>query len=323
MKTIIFQMTLAAVLGATAFSQPVAPQDGTWTTLNQGPTFEWPVLPRLEPATGPVRKEQLLALLNAVDDNAWGSDINRILEFRFAPLSVGKVYLLVSEFCKSECGAIEAVYCQQNRCFSASISAIIDLKNDLVDLDGDGLFEIMGKECIHDCSGLPRLPTFVYSIYKFIDGKGFVDYSAQAADYYREHLLPKIEAAQNESTIEAKVAAMNAGLNEQRRQFAADRGVLFPPLRQVETYQAAARYASDDYRRRVLGERDAGLDNAVRWLESDNTRELGLQALIHIPDPRADAELLAGVKSKDSQLAEQAKSSLELRQELRARGLLK
>jgi hypothetical protein len=200
---------------------------------------------------------------------------------------------------------------------------MIDLKNDFVDVDGDGVFEIVGQECIQDCSGIPRLPTYVYSIYKLVDGKGFRDYSASAADYYRKHLLPKIEAARNRSAIEAKVAAMNAGIEEQRRELAAERGVLFPPLRQVDAYEAAAQYAYDDYRRRVLGEKEAGLDNAIRWLKSESTRDRALQALIYIADPRADSELVAATESKDSQFAEQAQTSLDLKHQLRARGLLK
>ena len=320
MKSIAFLAISTMVSIVNARAQPAPPVGGSWVTLRHGINFDWPSLPGLFPATGPLRKDDVLALMNELDAGAWGSDITGIWEFRFAPLSPGKAYLLVTESCRLECGSVEAVSCQENRCFSDAVTSVVDLETDLVDVDGDGALEVIGKECIEDCSGIPRLPTFVYSVYKFIDGKGFVDYSAEAADYYREHLLPKIETAQ--STIESRVAAMNVA-DEKHREIAGELGIPFPPPGQIERYKAASQYAYDDYRRRVLGEKYAGLDNAIRWLESDDTRDLALQALARIPDLRADAKLLEAARSKNAQLAEQAKGFLELRRELRSRGLLK
>jgi hypothetical protein len=108
-----------------------------------------------------------------------------------------------------------------------------------------------------------------------------------------------------------------------RREMAAERGLPFPPPGQMEAYKAAAQYAYDDYLRRVGGERDAGLDNTVRWLGSEYTRDLGLRALAHISNQAAEARLLEAAKSKGPQLAQAAEGFLQMRGELRARGLLK
>jgi hypothetical protein len=61
----------------------------------------------------------------------------------------------------------------------------------------------------------------------------------------------------------------------------------------------------------------------LRWLQSDSAWDLGLKALSHIPNPTAGAKLLKATKSKNPRLAERAGSFLELRNELRARALLK
>ncbi|MBV8729036.1 MAG: hypothetical protein JO336_04435 [Acidobacteriia bacterium] len=129
------------------------------------------------------------------------------------------------------------------------------------------------------------MPIFTYSIYKFIDGKGFIDFSAQAADYYQEHLLPLILATRK---------------NDE---------------------SPAAQYPYDDYRRRVLGETDAGLENVSGWLKSEE--DLALRSLAHIPSPAAEAKLRELMNSKDPDLAERAEGFLDLRNRLRLGGVLK
>jgi hypothetical protein len=308
-------ITFAAALGANTFAQPVPPEGGQWTTLDHGLTFDWPSTTGLIPATGTIGKDEVLALLQEVDE---GWDTSLFWDFRFLPLSKDKVYLLVFQVCRSgDCGFLQAVHCEPSRCFTAAVSALVNLNTDLIDVDGDGYPEIIAEECFDNCSGMPRLPTYLYSIYKFIDGTGFVDFSAQAAEYYRAHLLPKIEEAR--STVKSQVAAAS----EEYRARAAQMGVPYDPG-PIEAHKAAAaQYAYDDYRRRVLGERDAGLEDAISWAQSDYAGGLGLQALAHIPNAIAEVKLIEATKSKNPQLAEQASGLLRLRTELKARGALK
>jgi hypothetical protein len=100
-------------------------------------------------------------------------------------------------------------------------------------------------------------------------------------------------------------------------------GVAYEPERIEAHTAAAAQYAYDDYRRRVLGEKDAGLEDAIRWLQSEYAASLGLEALARIPNAVAEMKLIEAIKSKNPQLAERASGLLELRKELKARGALK
>ena len=319
MRTLTLSILLAAALGANTFAQPTPPEGGQWTTVEHGLAFDWPSASGLPPATGPIGRDEVFALLTELDETAWSAD--NPWNFQFARLSEGKVYLLAGQGCRlGDCGSLHAVYSEPCRCFAASVPALVDLNTDLVDVDGDGFPEILGEECFDNCSGRPRLPTYtysIYSIYKFIDGKGFVDFSAKAADYYRAHLLPKIEEARR--TVTSRIAAVS----EEYRARAAQMGVAYEPERIEAHTAAAAQYAYDDYRRRVLGEKDAGLEDAIRWLQSEYAASLGLEALARIPNAVAEMKLIEAIKSKNPQLAERASGLLELRKELKARGALK
>ncbi|HEY7335719.1 MAG TPA: hypothetical protein VH639_12605 [Bryobacteraceae bacterium] len=313
-------LTLLVGLGNVALGQPDPPNRGEWKTPQRALLFAWP---SSGAAAATIRQEDVLDLLKRFDE-FWGDGLDLQSwgwDFRFAPLSEGKFYLIVTEHCKSDdCGSSTALYCERNRCFSAGLPAPVDLKNGVVDVDGDGLAEIVGKECIDDCYGsptLPRLPVYVYSIYKFVEGAGFVDYSAKAAGYYREHLLPKIEEARK--GVEARVATFNQEHGDLFR----ERGLSFPPAGQMQQHKAATQYAYDDYLRRVQGEKDAGLENALHWMESEYTKYLGIDALARIPNQIADQKLTEAARSTDRRFAERAAGLLEFRSKLKARGMLK
>ena len=82
---------------------------------------------------------------------------------------------------------------------------------------------------------------------------------------------------------------------------------------------AELQYVQDDYHRRVLGEKTAGLDNALKWARSDDEwlREFGVQALEPIDSPTAASELLRIANSGDSSIAEDARNALERRAQAR------
>ncbi|HEY7392114.1 MAG TPA: hypothetical protein VH640_26585 [Bryobacteraceae bacterium] len=84
----------------------------------------------------------------------WTYEFTDLIQFRFEPLVSGKIFLLVSTpNPKAEDGGLDAIYCQQNRCFHDSIPMLVDLATDLADVDGDGLTEITARDCAGDCSG--------------------------------------------------------------------------------------------------------------------------------------------------------------------------
>lgn len=306
---------LATALAGAMHAQPALPNGGKWTPLKLGLPFDWPRLPGLNSKTGPIQDKEVLSVLESLEGIPVSFD-GLIWEFRFATLTRDKPYLLVSQFCRGDCGGLDAIYCEQRRCFHDSLSGMVVLGNDLVDVDGDGLPEVVTAECIDWCSGDTRVPTFIYSIYKFIEGKGFIDITRQAANYYREHLLPKIEVQNDVVTrLESRADDLQA--------LSADIGRVYDAASIEASLAAAARYAYNDYRRRVLGEKDAGLEDAIRWSESDNEWRLGLEALAHIPSPLAETRIVEATRSQNSQIAEWAKGRLRFRNELKARGLVK
>ena len=93
-----------------------------------------------------------------------------------------------------------AITCTGNRCFADSVpegNGIYrgrrDLDRDFVDVDSDGAVEVMTAECFDGCSGLFANPVYIFSIYKFLDNRGFVDWSAKAAPQYQKQLAQRIE----------------------------------------------------------------------------------------------------------------------------------
>ena len=107
-----------------------------------------------------------------------------------------------------------------------------------------------------------------------------MDVSAKYSDYFKNHILARMEA--DRKAIEADIANIDKSqpaLSNQR----------FKLIATVEL-----QYVQDDYHRRVLGEKTAGLDNALKWARSDDEglREFGVKALEPIDSSTAAAELL-------------------------------
>ena len=78
-------------------------------------------------------------------------------------------------------------------------------------------------------------------------------------------------------------------------------------------------YVQDDYHRRILGEKTAGLENALKWAKSDEAwlKEFGIGALEPIDSPMAAALLLRIANAKDSSLAQDARNALDRRAQAR------
>jgi hypothetical protein len=238
-------------------------------------------------------------------------DVWAVDDFRFAPVVRDKPYLLAwHDFNGSRTDVLTVIYCQGNTCFHDVLDDGngIDSNQDLVDIDGDGNIELVGRYCVATCIGFDRAPVYTYSIYKFIEDKGFMDVSSKFPEYYKAKLLPLIEEQRK------NVDKLFAGR---------------PPDRASPEQQARARvgaqYAYDDCLRRVLGQRSAGMENALHWDGSDDfeIRGLGFYSLERIPDAAAEAKLEEIAKSSKRELAEQAAGFLRSRAEFLARSEVK
>src|SRR5262249_23708706 len=100
--------------------------------------------------------------------------------------------------------------------------------------------------------------------------------SAKYSEYFKNRILPRMEA--DRKTIEADIANVDRS----------------PAILSNQELRIELQYVQDDYHRRVLGERTAGLDNALKWARSDDEglREFGVKALEPIHSSTAAAELL-------------------------------
>jgi hypothetical protein len=304
--------SIGLVLAACAANVPAQPYTlptGERTVLRSAAPFPWPLSADSAAQVALVRHDDVLRLLREIYMGI-EADISRV-NFRFAPLVGDKPYLLVwHDFNGSRTDGLTAIYCQGNTCFHDILNDGdgIDPKRDLIDIDGDGAVELVGRSCVATCIGADRAPIYTYSIYTFIENKGFMDVSSHFVDYYKAQLLPLIE--------------------DQRKNFDklfANRPPEARDPEQVARARVGVQYAYDDYLRRVVGQRSAGLENALQWVGSDDfeIRGLGFYSLERIPDAAAEAKLEEIAKSSKRELAEQAAAFLRSRAEFLARSEVK
>ena len=74
-------------------------------------------------------------------------------------------------------------------------------------------------------------------------------------------------------------------------------------------------YVQDDCRRRILGEKEAGWDSALSWLDSpyDRIQDIGVQTLQQIGTPGAVAKL-EELTRREGRIAKEAQFSLDVLQ---------
>ena len=265
--------------------------------LNTPLWFQWPSTAK-EAAELRLTNQDVLKLLNDIyGDNA--APLYAVETFTFAQLEPGKVYLIASvdgsgrrlfygtniAYCKS------AQSCTEQDIYNAPPH---DYANDVVDLEGNGVKELIAKSLAGGYEGYASVPIYTYKIYKVINGKA-VDVSSQYKAYYESTLLPRMKADL------ARTRAQSADKRDQ------------------EIIDALGMMVQDDYARRILKESTAGLDHAKVWAHSDNRRlrRFAADALSHMDDVAADAILTEMAKSDDEFTARYASMTLEIRQHVR------
>jgi hypothetical protein len=189
--------------------------------------------------------------------------------FTFAQLEPGKIYLVsIADWSERELfNNLQLDYCDSIQCKTITIDNVSphNLKRELVDLDGDGIDEIIAKDSAGGFEGNYTEPVYIYKIYKLTSGHS-VDVSAQYRSYYESTLLPR----------------MKADINAAQKQANGD-------PKELQVIDALATVAQDDYQRRVLRNPRAGLEHAKAWVHSENDRiqDYGFQELTKIDDPEA------------------------------------
>ena len=191
-----------------------------------------------------------------------------------------------------------------------------DLDEQLVDVDGDGVFEVMTREVAGGYDGVFSRPIFVYSIKRLVGGD-LVDVSAKYPEYFRDHILPMMTSDARDMKRDLLKDTESEAVPDTNRERTvaeeaeAHRMALRVKSRAVKA-KAELQFVQDDYRRRILGEKAAGLDNALRWARDGDPeiRDFATGVLEKIDTPEAAAELERLAGASDPSLAQSARGAL-------------
>ncbi|MEZ5399859.1 MAG: hypothetical protein R2729_09315 [Bryobacteraceae bacterium] len=220
--------------------------------------------------------------------------IEEVQSFRFVPLEIDKYYLVavVDSNGRRFFNALAIARCEGGACIETTkmSDGENDLGKQLVDIDGDGRFEIIVRDRISPYEGGHTRPIFRYTI-QTLAFPFPVDITSRYPEYYRDHILPMIE--QDKQKFEelglpfARPSLDDPTLSESERR----RLLESKPERDLWDAQAAAewQFIADDFPRRVLGQKETGWDRVLSWITSpyQELQILAMKALDEMGTPAA------------------------------------
>ncbi|MGH9340353.1 MAG: HEAT repeat domain-containing protein [Acidobacteriota bacterium] len=216
----------------------------------------------------------------------------KISQFRFSPLEQSGIHLVATtDFSGREqyfqILVISPYDGSSFRYFELSSAPPHFLPTEVIDIDGDGIYELVLRELVGDYQGAETLPVFWFSIHRFQDGK-IVDVSPEYKEYYLQTLLPKLAF---ELRIASELAAQNS---------------------EYQYLFAAQSFIRSKFRRRILGELKAGFKEAVNWSKSEDIRIqfLSIKALEEIGDPESISILTELSTSEEQRVATRSNRAL-------------
>jgi hypothetical protein len=162
---------------------------------------------------------------------------------------------------------------------------------ELVDLDGDGTFELLTRELVGEYDGAQTLPLYWYSVFR-VQNSVPHDASARYRRFYDERLLPEI-----------RIVSRLVQLSGQ------------PSERLAAEIRAKARFLSAKYERRIAGVADAGFTDAVEWSKSENphVQMLAVETLRDMDTTAALEELKKLEKAGNSAVSSAAAGAVQAR----------
>jgi hypothetical protein len=238
----------------------------------------------------------VIAIFNDVLGKSGGEPaVYAINGYKFAPLEKNKLYLVAPTDASGRAFFTELtfIHCDSSQsCVVGGVSADPphNLSEELVDIDGDGVDEIVVKELAGGYEGVRTLPAFTYSIYRIASGQA-VDVSDHYPGYYTSTILPRMKA--DADAVKAKTEQQSTT---------------------SPVADALIILVQDDYRRRILKQQTAGLEHATQWAHSGNERLelLAIRYLSTLQSSAADDALSELTKNPNKSTAELA--SIKLRQ---------
>jgi len=179
-----------------------------------------------------------------------------------------------------------------------------DLSKEIVDLDGDGVYEILTKLPAGGYQGAgTRCKIAVYRIYKMKGDGSLVDASSQFKDYYERIIIPELDRVK--AGIEATPApqAGDVELDEKGRRILEE---------DLVRGKAEVQFVFDKYQRMLHGQKFAGLEKALSWTGSQDRelQKLAIQTLEEIDHPASVQALFRLQKTGDFAVSRAAEAAL-------------
>lgn len=222
----------------------------------------------------------------------------RLGGFRFVSLEKGRYYLLTITGGERFYWYTTVVAPEgQGFRYSDTIShGALPLAMTAVDLDGDGINELVTSHWAAGYQGASTPPIYWYIVWRFRDGVPY-DASAQFPEFYRGFVL-------------AQLPHLDELLNKLRP---VDEEGVRVPLAEIEHVRLK-------FQRAILGEKNAGLEQALAWIESKDAalQSMGIWSLAEMPASAAEEKLKELAASP--RFADVAKGALDRRARLLEKG---
>ncbi len=276
-------LCVAVLVAVGAFAQAAQPQKAM-----SRPPFAWPDAGKFSGVESPIAREQVDEFLTAVCSELWGFRAEA-RQFMFVQLAPGRATLIATLLGDRPIfdgvavdwdGSLTVV-----RVFTAAPP--YDLEKRVVDVDGDGLAEIVSQQLALGYEGAATKPVVWSQIFKARADYTLEDVSARNRAYYEKVIIPELE------DFDGRLAGRYEGVD-------------------LVSAKAQVQFVRDKYRRMLNGEREAGLRNALAWSQSAQRelQRLAIRALQDIGTKEAREEIVRLSEGSDGVVASAAKLAL-------------
>jgi hypothetical protein len=258
--------------------------------ISEANTLSWPKDAAEIGHANNIDKKKVEQFVDLFQEKSLGPKL-KVGEFRFVTLQENKICLIATTDASGRdlFYTIMIVLPERNgyRRFVLGSDPPHFLPSEIPDLDGDGLHEIVTREMVAGYQGSRSIPVFWYSVYKLRDGE-LREVSADYDRFYQAEVMAPLSFLNN--------VLASSGRNKQ-----------------ADIIRVRIEYVQLKYLRIILGEKTAGLKEAVFWSKTNEPeiQKTAIKALSEISDPVADETLRELTRSENSSVSQLAERALE------------
>lgn len=245
------------------------------------PNFQWPQSASGIPKSNMTPRTRVQGFVARIASEL-GSPPLKVGSFVFAPLEQGAPSLVATVDASGRdlfyaLAVISPVKGGFRYCVLTSVAPHF-LPSEVTDLNGRGLDEVITRELAGSYRGARTDPIYWYTVYAFHGGKP-QDVSAQYPDFYRSVVLPPLVY------LQSIFDWMRTSIPRSRSQ------EFSPGSPEIELAEIG--FVLLKYQRAILGNKNAGLDDALGWARSStpDIALLGVRSLSEMTAPEAWTEI--------------------------------